>query len=314
MPIKIPNNLPAVDILAKEKIFVMDEKRALSQDIRPLKFVIVNLMPTKIETETQLLRLLSNTPLQIEITLLKMETYISKNISEEHMKNFYKTFDDIKNEKFDGLIITGAPVETLEFEEVVYWEELKKIMEWSDSHVFSTLYICWGAQAGLYYHYGIPKYPLEKKLFGIYPLEIKTNCSRLFRGFDEIFNMPQSRHTEVREEDINKIHELEILSKSEDAGISIVRSTNRRKIFITGHLEYDRLTLASEYERDLNLGKEIEIPYNYYPENNHEKTPLFTWRGHANLFFTNWINHYVYQETPYDLDELLIYNNLGVNI
>lgn len=304
MPIKIPNNLPAVSILAKENIFVMNETRALSQDIRPLRFVIVNLMPTKIETETQLLRLLSNTPLQMEITLLKMNSYISKNISEEHMKNFYKTFDDIKNEKFDGLIITGAPVETLEFEKVDYWKELTEILKWSNKHVFSTLYICWGAQAGLYYHYGIKKYPLKEKLFGIYPLKLNDSSIALFRGFDEIFYIPQSRHTEVKEEDINKIEELEILAKSPEAGVSIVRTKDKRKIFVTGHMEYDRMTLANEYNRDIKLGKKIEVPFNYYPENNPEKIPLFTWRGHANLFFINWVNHHVYQETPYDLNEL----------
>ena len=304
MPIKIPNNLPAVNILAKENIFVMNETRALSQDIRPLRFVIVNLMPTKIETETQLLRLLSNTPLQMEITLLKMNSYISKNISEEHMKNFYKTFDDIKNEKFDGLIITGAPVETLEFEKVDYWKELTEILKWSNKHVFSTLYICWGAQAGLYYHYGIKKYSLKEKLFGIYPLKLNDSSIPLFRGFDEIFYIPQSRHTEVREEDINKIEELEILAKSPEAGVSIIRTKDKRKIFITGHMEYDRMTLANEYNRDIKLGKKIEVPFNYYPENNPEKIPLFTWRGHANLFFINWVNHHVYQETPYDLNEL----------
>ena len=304
MPIKIPNNLPAVNILAKENIFVMNETRALSQDIRPLKFVIVNLMPTKIETETQLLRLLSNTPLQMEITLLKMNSYISRNISEEHMKNFYKTFDDIKNEKFDGLIITGAPVETIEFEKVDYWKELTEILKWSNRHVFSTLYICWGAQAGLYYHYGIKKYPLKEKLFGIYPLELNDSNIALFRGFDEIFYIPQSRHTEVKEEDINKIEELEILAKSPEAGVSIVRTKDKRKIFVTGHMEYDRMTLANEYERDIRLGREIRVPFNYYPEDNPEKTPPFKWRGHANLFFINWINHHVYQETPYNLDEL----------
>lgn len=304
MPIKIPNNLPAVNILAKENIFVMNEARALSQDIRPLKFVIVNLMPTKIETETQLLRLLSNTPLQMEVTLLKMDSYVSKNISEEHMENFYKTFNDIKDEKFDGLIITGAPVETLEFEKVDYWKELTEILEWSKKHVFSTLYICWGAQAGLYYHYGIKKYPLNEKLFGIYPLKLDDSNIGLFRGFDEIFYMPQSRHTEVKEEDINKIEELEILAKSPEAGVSIVRTKDKRRIFVTGHMEYDRMTLASEYERDVKLGKEISVPFNYYPEDDPKKTPLFKWRGHANLLFINWINHHVYQETPYNLDEL----------
>ena len=304
MPIKIPHNLPAVDILAKENIFVMDEQRALSQDIRPLKCVIVNLMPTKIETETQLLRLLSNTPLQIEITFLKMDSYVSKNISVEHMKNFYKTFDDIKDEKFDALIITGAPVETLSFEEVAYWKELERVMQWSKKSVFSTLHICWGAQAGLYYHYGISKYYLNKKIFGIFPVEIENTKTMLLRGFDEIFNMPHSRHTGIKEEDILKISELEILAKSDEAGVSIIRSRDKRKIFVTGHMEYDRLTLENEYKRDINSGKKIAVPFNYYPDDNPEKKPLYTWRSHANLFFTNWINYYVYQETPYDLDKL----------
>ena len=304
MPIKIPHNLPAVDILAKENIFVMDEQRALSQDIRPLKCVIVNLMPTKIETETQLLRLLSNTPLQIEITFLKMDSYVSKNISVEHIKNFYKTFDDIKDEKFDALIITGAPVETLPFEEVAYWKELERVMQWSKKSVFSTLHICWGAQAGLYYHYGISKYYLNKKIFGIFPVEIENTKTMLLRGFDEIFNMPHSRHTGIKEEDILKISELEILAKSDEAGVSIIRSRDKRKIFVTGHMEYDRLTLENEYKRDINSGKKIAVPFNYYPDDNPEKKPLYTWRSHANLFFTNWINYYVYQETPYDLDEL----------
>ena len=306
MPIKIPNNLPAVDILAKENIFVMKESRALSQDIRPLKFVIVNLMPTKIETETQLLRLISNTPLQIEVTLLKMDSYKSKNVSEEHMETFYKTFDDIKNERFDGMIITGAPIETLDFEDVIYWEEIMKIMEWSKKHVFSVLHICWGAQAGLYHHYGIKKYQLNKKIFGIFPikLEEKYENNELFRGFDEIFNMPHSRHTKIEESDILKEPELEILAKSDEAGVSIIRSNDKRKIFLTGHLEYDRFTLAKEYERDISQNKKIDVPFNYYPENDPTKKPIFNWKAHANLLFVNWINHYVYQETPYNLEEL----------
>ena len=306
MPIKIPNNLPAVDILAKENIFVMKESRALSQDIRPLKFVIVNLMPTKIETETQLLRLISNTPLQIEVTLLKMDTYKSKNVSEEHMETFYKTFDDIKDERFDGMIITGAPIETLDFEDVIYWEEIMKIMEWSKKHVFSVLHICWGAQAGLYYHYGIKKYQLNKKIFGIFPikLEEKYENNELFRGFDEIFNMPHSRHTKIEENDILKETELEILAKSDEAGVSIIRSKDKRKIFLTGHLEYDRFTLAKEYERDISQNKKIDVPFNSYPEDDPTKKPIFNWKAHANLLFVNWINHYVYQETPYNLEEL----------
>ena len=306
MPIKIPNNLPAVDILAKENIFVMKESRALSQDIRPLKFVIVNLMPTKIETETQLLRLISNTPLQIEVTLLKMDTYKSKNVSEEHMETFYKTFDDIKDERFDGMIITGAPIETLDFEDVIYWEEIMKIMEWSKKHVFSVLHICWGAQAGLYHHYGIKKYQLNKKIFGIFPIKLKERYenNELFRGFDEIFNMPHSRHTKIEENDILKEPELEILAKSDEAGVSIIRSKDKRKIFLTGHLEYDRFTLAKEYERDVSQNKKIDVPFNYYPEDDPTKKPIFNWKAHANLLFVNWINHYVYQETPYNLEEL----------
>ena len=304
MPIKIPNNLPAVDILAKENIFVMDENRALSQDIRPLKFIIINLMPTKIETETQLLRLLSNTPLQMEVTFLKMASYVSKNVSKEHMSNFYKTFKDIKNDYFDGLIITGAPVENLSFEEVIYWNELAEVMEWSKTHVYSTMCICWAAQAALYYHYGIKKYPLKEKLFGIYPLKIDIRHTMLLRGFDEVFNMPQSRHTEVRAEDIKKVDELEIIAYSKEAGISIVCSRDKRNIFIMGHLEYDRMTLAKEYERDIKAGKDIKIPFNYYPDNDVSKKPVFVWRAHANLLFSNWINHHVYQGTPYDLTTL----------
>ena len=306
MPIKIPNNLPAVDILAKENIFVMKESRALSQDIRPLKFIIINLMPTKIETETQLLRLISNTPLQIEVTLLKMDTYKSKNVSEEHMETFYKTFDDIKDERFDGMIITGAPIETLDFEDVIYWKEIMKIMEWSQKHVFSVLHICWGAQAGLYYHYGIQKYQLNKKVFGIFPIKLKEEYenNELFRGFDEIFNMPHSRHTKIEESDILKEPELEILAKSDEAGVSIIRSKDKRKIFLTGHLEYDRFTLAKEYERDVSQNKKIDVPFNYYPEDDPTKKPIFNWKAHANLLFVNWINHYVYQETPYNLEEL----------
>ena len=306
MPIKIPNNLPAVDILAKENIFVMKESRALSQDIRPLKFVIVNLMPTKIETETQLLRLISNTPLQIEVTLLKMDSYKSKNVSEEHMETFYKTFDDIKDERFDGMIITGAPIETLDFEDVIYWEEIMKIMEWSKKHVFSVLHICWGAQAGLYHHYGIKKYQLNKKIFGIFPIKLEERYenNELFRGFDEIFNMPHSRHTKIEESDILKEPELEILAKSDEAGVSIIRSKDKRKIFLTGHLEYDRFTLAKEYERDISQNKKIDVPFNYYPEDDPTKKPIFNWKAHANLLFVNWINHYVYQETPYNLEEL----------
>jgi len=304
MPIKIPNNLPAVDILAKENIFVMDENRALSQDIRPLKFIIINLMPTKIETETQLLRLLSNTPLQMEVTFLKMASYMSKNVSEEHMSNFYKTFNDIKNDYFDGLIITGAPVENLSFEEVIYWKELAEVMEWSKTHVYSTMCICWGAQAALYYHYGIKKYPLKEKLFGIYPLKIDICHTMLLRGFDEVFNMPQSRHTEVLAEDIEKIPDLEIIANSKEAGVSIVRTKDKRNIFIMGHLEYAPNTLDTEFKRDWGKRADVSVPQHYYPNDDPTQPPLVTWRAHANLLFSNWINYYVYQETPYNINDI----------
>ena len=304
MPIKVQNNLPAKYILESENIFVMDENRAISQNIRPLKIVILNLMPLKEDTELDLLRVLSNFPIQTEISFMKVSTYKSTHTSSSHLNEFYVEFKDIEADYFDGLIITGAPVEKMEFSEVDYWEELCQIMDWSKTHVFSTFHICWGAQAGLYYHYGIKKYPLNEKLFGIYPLKLDDSSIGLFRGFDEIFYMPQSRHTEVKEEDINKIEELEILAKSPEAGVSIVRTKDKRRIFVTGHMEYDRMTLASEYERDVKLGKEMSVPFNYYPEDDPKKTPLFKWRGHANLFFINWINHHVYQETPYNLDEL----------
>ena len=304
MPIRIQNDLPAKAILESENIFVMDEKRANTQDIRPLQILILNLMPIKEDTETQLLRALSNTPLQVDCTFLMIESHQSKNTSQTHLNKFYTYFSEIKQNQYDGMIITGAPIELYDYEQVGYWQELCEIMEWSKLNVTSTLHICWGAQAGLYYHYGIKKYPLNEKLFGIYPLKLDDSSIGLFRGFDEIFYMPQSRHTEVKEEDINKIEELEILAKSPEAGVSIVRTKDKRRIFVTGHMEYDRMTLASEYERDVKLGKEISVPFNYYPEDDPKKTPLFKWRGHANLFFINWINHHVYQETPYNLDEL----------
>lgn len=304
MPIKIPDNLPAIKVLANENIFVMEEQRALTQDIRALKFIIVNLMPTKIETETQLIRLLSNTPLQIEVTLLKMDSYLSKHISNEHMQNFYKTFDNIKNEKFDGLIITGAPVETLPFEKVDYWEELTNIMEWSKTNVFSTLHICWGAQAGLFHHYGIQKHILDNKLFGIYPINIETcQFEKLFRGFDEIFNMPQSRYTSINTEDVKNNKNLKILAHSSETGVCIATNLDNRQIFITGHLEYDRDTLLQEYKRDISQGKKIDIPINYFANNDDSKNPIYSWKSHATLFFANWINQ-VYQNTPYDLNNL----------
>ncbi|NTW71146.1 MAG: homoserine O-succinyltransferase [Eubacteriaceae bacterium] len=304
MPIKIPDNLPAIDILAQENIFVMGEERAKRQDIRPLKILILNLMPTKIITETQLMRLLGNTPLQVEVELMHTRTYESKNTSRDHMDNFYKGFNEIKNKRYDGMIITGAPIEKLEYEDVDYWEELKEIMEWCKAHVFSTLHICWGAQAGLYYHYGIPKYPLEKKMFGVFSHYLTNNTTMLLRGFDEEFYAPHSRHTEVRREDIEKIQEIEILAESREAGVYLVRSRDNRHVFVTGHAEYDWDTLKFEYDRDADLGLEVEVPINYYPDNDPSKMPVVRWRAHANLLFCNWLNYYVYQETPFDLDEL----------
>jgi len=304
MPIKIPNDLPATEILHSENIFVMGEDRAVHQDIRPLKIIILNLMPTKIVTETQLLRLLGNTPLQVEVDLLHTKTHISKNTPGEHLITFYKTFDEIKNKRYDGLVITGAPVETIDFEEVDYWDELKQIMEWSLRNVYSTLHICWGAQVGLYYHYGVPKYPLDKKMFGVFEHTLNKKNVRLLRGFDDVFYIPQSRHTEVRKEDIEKVHELEILAESEYAGVYLVASKDGRQIFATGHAEYDSLTLKAEYERDISKGLDIEIPKNYYQDDNPANEPVVRWRGHANLLFSNWLNYYVYQETPFDLNEL----------
>lgn len=304
MPIKIPNQLPATDILRNENIFVMDEERAVHQDIRPLKIVILNLMPTKITTETQLLRLLGNTPIQVEITLLRTSTYQSKNTSAEHLLTFYETFDQVQDLKFDGLVITGAPVEQMPFEEVDYWEELKMIMEWGKRHVFSTFHICWGAQAGLYHWYGIPKHPLPVKQFGAFPHRVLQKNVKLLRGFDDFFYAPHSRHTEVRRVDIEKVPELDILVESDEAGIYIVASQDGRQIFVTGHSEYDPLTLKSEYDRDVALGLPIAVPSNYYPNDDPSRTPQVRWRGHANLLFANWLNYYVYQETPYDLSNL----------
>jgi homoserine O-succinyltransferase len=304
MPINIPCNLPAFEILQNENIFVMNEERAMHQDIRPLKIAIMNLMPTKIITETQLLRLIGNSPLQVDVQLLHPKSYTSKNTPEEHLTLFYKTFDEVKDQRFDGLIITGAPVETMPFEDVAYWEELKEVMEWSTTHVFSTFHICWGAQAGLYYHYGIPKYPLEKKMFGVFPHHVNERFVKLFRGFDDIFYVPQSRHTEVRREDIEKVSKLKILSESEEAGVYIVASDDGRQIFVTGHSEYDANTLRDEYLRDVQKGLDIEVPKYYFPDDDPSKPPLVRWRGHANLLFTNWLNYYVYQETPYDLNQI----------
>lgn len=302
MPIKIPNNLPAAKILAAENVFVMTETRAMTQDIRSLQILLLNLMPTKIETETQLSRLLGNTPLQIELELIHTDTYRSKNTPAEHMLAFYKTFSEVRNRKFDGLIITGAPVELLEYEDVEYWNELTQIMEWSKTHVYSTLHICWGAQAGLYYHYGVAKYSLEDKLFGVFRHSVECKNSMLMRGFDDIFMAPHSRHTTVHRADIEKVPELEILSSSEEAGVYILKTQNGRQVFVMGHCEYDAGTLRNEYVRDLSEGKSIEIPSNYFIDDNPEKDVAVTWRGHANLLFSNWLNYYVYQTTPYDIN------------
>ncbi len=301
MPIKIPNNLPAQEILENEHIFVMNENRALTQDIRPLKIVILNLMPTKITTETQILRCLANTPLQIEIDLLQTTTHKSKNVSEEHMLAFYQTFDDIKDNKYDGMIITGAPVEDMEFEEVDYWEELCKIMEWSKDNVQSTFHICWGAQAGLYYHYGIKKYKLKEKMFGIYKHRLITPKSRLFRGFDEEFYAPHSRHTTVKIEDIEKNPNLKLMAVSDEAGAYVVGDKEGTQFFVMGHSEYDADTLAKEYFRDVNKGLDIKIPVNYFPDDDPTKKPVLKWRAHSNLIYSNWLNYFVYQTTPYEL-------------
>ena len=304
MPIKIPNDLPAVKTLNDENIFVMTETRAITQDIRPLKILLLNLMPKKIETETQLSRLLGNSPLQVDLEFIHTKSHKSKNTSAEHLFAFYKTFDDIKDRTFDGMIITGAPVELLEFEQVEYWSELCGIMEWSKTHVHSTFHICRGAQAGLYYHYGIKKYPLEKKLFGVFPHRADYKRSILFRGFDDIFMVPHSRHTTVKTEDIKAVPELKILASSDEAGVYAVSTEKGRQIFITGHSEYDADTLKNEYFRDLEAGRPIEIPENYFPDNNPDNPPAVTWRSHANLLYSNWLNYFVYQTTPYDINEI----------
>jgi len=304
MPIKIPNELPAVRILEDENIFVMTETRAITQDIRPLKILILNLMPTKIDTETQLSRLLGNTPLQVEIELIHTETHKSKNTSEEHLLAFYKTFDEVRERYFDGMIITGAPVEKMEFEEVDYWSELCEIMEWSKSHVQSTLHICWGAQAGLYYHFGVKKYMLEEKLSGVYTHEVEYKRSILFRGFDDVFYVPHSRYTTVKREEIEAVPELKILSSSPSAGIYAISTKHGRQIFLTGHSEYDRDTLNKEYTRDKKAGINPKVPENYFPEDDDTRDPVIRWRGHATLLFTNWLNYFVYQATPYEISEI----------
>ena len=304
MPIKIPNELPAVRTLASEKIFVMTEKRAMTQDIRPPRIVLLNLMPTKIVTETQFSRLLGNSPLQVELTLLQTATHKSKNTSAEHLLMFYKTFDEIRHEKFDGMIITGAPVEQMPFEAVEYWDELCAIMEWSKKNVHSTLHICWGAQAGLYYHYGIHKRPLDAKMFGVFPHIVETQENTLMRGFDDIFYAPHSRHTTIDREEIEDVDALTIVASSPEAGVYAVESAKHRQIFITGHSEYDADTLEREYLRDKNAGLPIEVPKNYYPDDDDTKPPRVSWRAHANLLFSNWLNYYVYQTTPYEIESI----------
>ncbi|MBQ7320263.1 MAG: homoserine O-succinyltransferase [Clostridia bacterium] len=304
MPIKIPNDLPAVKTLQDENIFVMTQTRATSQDIRPLQILILNLMPKKIETETQLSRLLGNTPLQVDLTLIRTSSHQSKNTSEEHLLAFYKTFDDVKDLYFDGMVITGAPVEHLPFEEVEYWDELCAIMEWTKTHVHSTFHICWGAQAALYYHFGIQKQPLPEKMFGIFAHEVEYKRSILFRGFDDVFMVPHSRHTGILREDVEAHPEVHILASSEKAGIYAMMTKKGKQIFITGHSEYDALTLQSEYLRDLSQGKPISVPENYYPDDNPENAPRVTWRSHANLLYSNWLNYFVYQTTPFHLEKI----------
>ena len=301
MPIRIPNDLPAAEVLQQENIFVMTHNRAVTQDIRPLEIVVLNLMPTKIVTETQLTRLLGNTPLQVHLELMHTSSHRSKNVSQEHLLTFYKTFDELKDRKFDGMVITGAPVEKMNFEDVDYWEELCRIMEWSKTHVHSTFHICWGAQAGLYYHYGINKKPLPEKLFGVFPHKADYKRSILLRGFDDTFYVPHSRHTTVDREDIEKVPGLKILASSEEAGVYAVMNKEGHQIFITGHAEYDPLTLQMEYLRDKNQGLPIRVPENYYPNDDDTQEPIVRWRGHANLLFSNWLNYFVYQTTPYDI-------------
>ena len=314
MPLRLPDRLPAIELLKKENIFVMDSSRAAAQDIRPLRIAILNLMPLKITNETDLIRLLSNTPLQMEVNFMKLKSHTPKNTPIEHMMMFYRDFEDMKKENYDGMIITGAPVETLDFEEVEYWDEITSIFEWAHTHVTSTLYICWAAQAGLYHFYDIPKHPLSRKMFGIFK-QYPTDCHfPIFRGFDDVFQMPQSRHTEIRREDIENVNSakyetrkrdgLRIISDSPESGVSIVMARNGREFFITGHLEYASDTLDKEYKRDFGKRDDVEMPKNYYLNDNPENKPLVTWRAHANLLFSNWINYYVYQETPYDISNI----------
>lgn len=304
MPLNLPDKLPAIEILKRENIFVIDNSRASRQDIRPLKIVILNLMPIKITTETDLVRLLSNTPLQLDIQFMRLKSHTPKNTPIEHMMMFYRDFEDMKDEKFDGMIITGAPVETFEFEEVTYWDEITTIFDWARTHVTSTLYICWAAQAGLYYHYGIPKYNLPKKMFGVFPHTSLMPKLPIFRGFDDVFYIPHSRHTEIRKEDILQNRALTVIAESVQSGVGIVMARNGREFFITGHIEYAPDTLDKEYKRDVGIRTDVEIPVNYYPNDDYHLSPLVTWRAHANLFYNNWINYYVYQETPFDISKI----------
>ncbi|MBQ9209024.1 MAG: homoserine O-succinyltransferase [Oscillospiraceae bacterium] len=304
MPINIPDNLPATEILRQENIFYMTNVVAAHQDIRPVKIAILNLMPKKIETETQILRLLSNSPIQVDIELLQMKTHVSKNTPISHLTKFYRIFDDVRDSRFDGLIITGAPVEQMKYEDVDYWDELCEIMDWSLKNVYSTFHICWGAQAGLYHHFGIPKYDLPEKMFGLFDHKVLNQYHPLVRGFDDVFVVPHSRHTEVRREDIDKVPQLEIITESDRSGVHIVGDRSQRLFFVTGHSEYDRRTIANEYFRDLGKGLPINMPYHYFPYDDPEQVPYFNWRGHANLMFSNWVNYIVYQGTPFDLNEL----------
>ena len=304
MPLRLPDRLPAIDLLKQENIFVMDDSRAHSQDIRPLRIVILNLMPLKITTETDLIRLLSNTPLQLDISFMKLKSHTPKNTPIEHMMMFYRSFEEMRHEKFDAMIITGAPVEQLNFEDVSYWPEMTEIFDWAKTHVFSTLYICWAAQAGLYYHYGVPKYPLAKKMFGVFEQKPLLPQLPIFRGFDDVFMMPHSRHTEVHREDILADNRLTLIAESADCGVSMVMAREGREFFVTGHLEYSPNTLDKEYRRDKDVRDDVEVPKHYYRDDNPANPPLVTWRAHANLLYSNWINYYIYQETPFDINQI----------
>lgn len=304
MPLRLPDQLPAIELLKKENIFVMDNSRATTQDIRPLQVVVLNLMPLKVTTETDLIRLLSNTPLQLRISFMKLRSHTPKNTPIEHMMMFYRDFEDMKDDKFDGMIITGAPVEQLEFEDVTYWQEMTEIFDWARTHVMSTLYICWAAQAGLYYYYGIPKYPLKKKKFGVFLQNVRYPHLPIFRGFDDLFYMPHSRHTEIRREDILKCNELTLLAESEESGVSMVMARNGREFYVTGHMEYNPDTLNNEYHRDKDIRDDVDLPVNYYRDDNPDNPPVVKWRAHANLLYHNWINYYIYQETPFDISKI----------